>query len=497
MSWAVVCKLLQKQSFDILSRRYGALLVYLVFILCLLTVFQFSEVLIIWSSEKYAAVFNSFSDNIGGKSLQKRLCLPLPIDVVYTWVNGSDPKLLSDLHLFKQKFENELGVNSTLSSDCTFMDCIPANGIVIEPAIPPEISLTQFGLLYRAFRRAIKSYRIADRVKNINVTMILFDSKEHTEVALKEKIRVQGETAKIRQLFYTSEGILRNAVRSDNIILMSGFPNVDEMHLLDILSERYDRKNIAQLVLHSEKGVAAIVVPDHKVFVSILADSNFTITGKVPTFKVGHLIWDLVEQSQNEDISASRFEDNDELRYSLRSLEKFAPWIRHVFIVTNGQIPSWLNMDNPRLTVVSHSELFTNTSHLPTFSSPAIESHLHRIKGLSDKFVYMNDDVMFGKAVWPDDFYTEANGQKVYLTWPVPNCQDGCPASWIKDGYCDRACNNSDCEWDGGDCNGSRTVQQTYNFGSQSGGVHWLPALDVYCSAGCANNWIADKYCDV
>ena len=58
-------------------------------------------------------------------------------------------------------------------------------------------------------------------------------------------------------------------------------------------------------------------------------------------------------------------------------------------------------------------ELFPNKSDLPTFSSPAIESHLHRIPGLSDKFLYFNDDVMFGSEVWPDDFYSYATGQKV------------------------------------------------------------------------------------
>lgn len=58
-------------------------------------------------------------------------------------------------------------------------------------------------------------------------------------------------------------------------------------------------------------------------------------------------------------------------------------------------------------------DIYVNKSHLPTFSSPSIESHLHRIPGLSDKFIYMNDDVMFGSEVWPDDFYTHALGQKV------------------------------------------------------------------------------------
>lgn len=45
---------------------------------------------------------------------------------------------------------------------------------------------------------------------------------------------------------------------------------------------------------------------------------------------------------------------------------------------------------------------------------------------------------------------------QVYLTWPVPNCAEGCPGSWIKDGYCDKACNNSACDWDGGDCLGTQ-----------------------------------------
>ena len=53
-------------------------------------------------------------------------------------------------------------------------------------------------------------------------------------------------------------------------------------------------------------------------------------------------------------MSASRFEDNEELRYSLRSVVRYAPWVRHIFIVTNRQIPAWLNLDNPRITLVTH-----------------------------------------------------------------------------------------------------------------------------------------------
>lgn len=61
-----------------------------------------------------------------------------------------------------------------------------------------------------------------------------------------------------------------------------------------------------------------------------------------------------LQSKQDEDVSASRFEDNEELRYSLRSIERHAPWVRHIFIVTNGQIPSWLNLDSPRVSVITH-----------------------------------------------------------------------------------------------------------------------------------------------
>jgi UDP-N-acetylglucosamine-lysosomal-enzyme len=130
-------------------------------------------------------------------------------------------------------------------------------------------------------------------------------------------------------------------------------------------------------------------------------------------------------------------------------------------------------VDHPRLKVVSHAEIFQNQSHLPTFSSPAIETHLHRLPGLSDKFVYLNDDVMFGNEVWPEDFYTRSNGQKVYLSWAVPNCKDGCPSNWIGDKYCDAACNHPECDFDGGDCTNA-TANTNRWWG---GGKKWSPPV--------------------
>ena len=110
--------------------------------------------------------------------------------------------------------------------------------------------------------------------------------------------------------------------------------------------------------------------------------------------------------TQTDIFNQNRFFDNDELKYSLRSLEKHAPWFRNVYMVTNGQIPNWLNLENPRVKLITHEQIFANKSHLPTFNSAAIEVNLHRIEGLSKKFVYFNDDVMLMKNIFIKDFYT-------------------------------------------------------------------------------------------
>lgn len=93
----------------------------------------------------------------------------------------------------------------------------------------------------------------------------------------------------------------------------------------------------------------------------------------------------------------------DELRYSLRSLDMFAPWIRRVYLVTDMQRPEWLA---PSVTVVDHREILADHGQLPTFNSHAIESALHRIPGLSEHYLYFNDDVMLGNRVSPSDFFT-------------------------------------------------------------------------------------------
>ncbi|MFF3489704.1 stealth family protein [Streptomyces sp. NPDC002795] len=110
-----------------------------------------------------------------------------------------------------------------------------------------------------------------------------------------------------------------------------------------------------------------------------------------------------------EAANAARYFSRDELRYSLRSLNLYAPWIRNIFIVTDHQVPSWLNTAHPQVHVVDHREIFTDPEALPTFNSHAIESQLHHIDGLAEHFLYFNDDVFLGRPAIPQDFFL-ANG---------------------------------------------------------------------------------------
>uniref|UniRef100_A0AAV1T4Q8 LNR domain-containing protein n=1 Tax=Peronospora matthiolae TaxID=2874970 RepID=A0AAV1T4Q8_9STRA len=148
----------------------------------------------------------------------------------------------------------------------------------------------------------------------------------------------------------------------------------------------------------------------------------------------------------------NRFRDNEELRYSLRSLEKYAPWVRHIYVVTDGQIPSWLDIESPQISIVKHGDIFMDPSHLPVFSSPAIEWNLDNIPGLSDMFLYFNDDVFLGAPVRPEDFVSQAGVQKAYFAWEIPLCATRCEESRLANGRCDASCNVTACDFDMGDC---------------------------------------------
>ncbi|MDH6140768.1 hypothetical protein P3T35_002778 [Kitasatospora sp. GP30] len=106
---------------------------------------------------------------------------------------------------------------------------------------------------------------------------------------------------------------------------------------------------------------------------------------------------------------AERFRNRDELRYCLRSIAMYAPWIRRVYLVTDGQCPDWLATEHPGVTVVAHRQLFADATILPVFNSHAIETQLHQIPDLAEHFLYFNDDMFLGRPVQPEQFF-QGNG---------------------------------------------------------------------------------------
>lgn len=106
---------------------------------------------------------------------------------------------------------------------------------------------------------------------------------------------------------------------------------------------------------------------------------------------------------KEDNAGALRFVDNEELRYSLRSIQQNMPWVNHIFIVTNKQYPRWMKK-HPKITIVDHREIMPHEL-LPTFNSVVIETFIHKIPGLSKKFIYFNDDVFIKNRVLPEFFF--------------------------------------------------------------------------------------------
>lgn len=114
--------------------------------------------------------------------------------------------------------------------------------------------------------------------------------------------------------------------------------------------------------------------------------------------------------------SSARFSDLGELQASLRSAERYIGWARRIFLVTAAQIPTWLQRDHPQLTVVNHQDIWPDIVDLPTFSSHGIESVLHRIEGLAEHYLYVNDDVMWLRPTLYSHYFTDDGLPRVFLS---------------------------------------------------------------------------------
>lgn len=115
-------------------------------------------------------------------------------------------------------------------------------------------------------------------------------------------------------------------------------------------------------------------------------------------------------------IQPTWYHNVSELTYSVRSALRFLPWIRTIFIVTDRQNPpvDAELLDSGKVRVVDHAEIIPESCR-PVFDSTIIESFLYRIDGLSEVFLYNNDDMMFGRPIGPEEFVTSGPDGDVRL----------------------------------------------------------------------------------
>lgn len=118
------------------------------------------------------------------------------------------------------------------------------------------------------------------------------------------------------------------------------------------------------------------------------------------------------------DTDPNRFRDWGLLKYWFRGVEKFAPWVNKIHFITWGHIPEFLDVNHPKLNIVKHED-YLKTEYQPTFNSNAIELSMHKIKGLSEHFVYFNDDMYLIKNVSQNDFFKEGIPKDVAILNPI------------------------------------------------------------------------------
>lgn len=107
---------------------------------------------------------------------------------------------------------------------------------------------------------------------------------------------------------------------------------------------------------------------------------------------------------EEPDAGSERYRDTGILKYWFRAVEEYAPWVNRIHFITWGHLPAWLNTEHPKLHIVNHKD-YIPEEYLPIFSSHPIELNMHRIPGLSEHFVYFNDDMLLNAPIAPDFFF--------------------------------------------------------------------------------------------
>ena len=147
------------------------------------------------------------------------------------------------------------------------------------------------------------------------------------------------------------------------------------------------------------------------------------VDGNDPELKQKRMQYQANTQASDA-VSDTRFASNHEIYYNIASILKYVPFCRHIYIVTDGQRPEWINdfvtegiCDAGKIRIVDHREIFAGyEQYLPTFNTRSIETMLWNIQGLSDYFFYLNDDFFFNALAQLDDILIDQK-MVIYGHW--------------------------------------------------------------------------------
>ena len=132
--------------------------------------------------------------------------------------------------------------------------------------------------------------------------------------------------------------------------------------------------------------------------------NTYLINYETPPFPI-----DVVYTWKGEEVTDNvRSSYNHELKYSLRSIDLYAPWVNKIYILTDypKKYPSWIIENNDKIIMVDTTETFPHPIYLPNSNSNAIESTIAYIKPLSEHYIYFCDDIFLGKKTKYTDFFT-------------------------------------------------------------------------------------------
>lgn len=148
------------------------------------------------------------------------------------------------------------------------------------------------------------------------------------------------------------------------------------------------------------------------------------VDGADPEWKKEKALYSNMESSS---VHTFDYQDWGLLRYWFRGIEKYAPWVNKIYFVTWGHIPEWLNVSHDKLVLVNHKD-YIPKEYLPTFNSNVIELNFHRIKGLSEKFVYFNDDMYIVSPSKKEDFFKNGLPCDSAIINPIAPANNNCIA---------------------------------------------------------------------